>query len=64
LLNRGRITRREISRDAEQTAIQNSNSRLPELGHEGSQIILPQMQIAAGKIFGIGHYPQYMPEHL
>jgi len=26
-------------------------------------MILPQMQVAAGKVFGIDHRAQYMPEH-
>jgi hypothetical protein len=31
--------------------------------HEGGQIILPQVQVAAVKIFGIDHRAQYLPEH-
>jgi hypothetical protein len=32
------------------------------MGHQGGQIILSQMQVAAGKVFGIDHRAQYMPE--
>jgi hypothetical protein len=63
LVDRGRLTRRGISRKRRAGSDPELQQfRLSEVGHEGSQIILPQIQVAAGEIFGIGHRTQYMPE--
>ena len=63
-LDRGGVMRRRISRKRRAGSDQElKQPRLPEIGHEGGRRILPQMQVAAIKIFGIDHRAQYMPEH-
>jgi hypothetical protein len=62
LLDRGRVMRRRISRNLRAGGDPElQQRRLPEIGHEGSEIILPQIQVAAGAILGIFIAPNICP---
>jgi hypothetical protein len=63
MLDCGGVTWRAICREGRagsDPALQ--QFRLPEIRQKGSDVILPQLQVAPGKSFGLGHRRQYMPE--